>query len=205
MRSAWPGGRGPQRLLRPPPAKNDTAGQSRAERDEREHPSAPPAVLPGRNGHFDLLPAAVGRGSTQAQSTPAEDAGIRDSSGQAATGAPTHSACLHISRRRTRRSRTSSSAVPPSPLAASSPSAAPSWPLPQAPRSLPPLLLLGGAPALTGGPFAARGCPFAACPSPLAEHSPRAVLARAPCLSHRWPRGTPCCTSCSCRRLCSSV
>ena len=57
---------------------------------------------------------------------------------------PTPAACLHTSRRRTRRSRTSSSATLPSPLAASSPSSAPCWPLPRSPRSPPPLLL-GGA------------------------------------------------------------
>ena len=53
-----------------------------------------------------------------------------------------HSACLHTSRRRTRRSRTSSSATLPNPLAASSPSSAPCWPLPHSPLSPPPL---GGA------------------------------------------------------------
>jgi len=43
--------------------------------------------------------------------------------------------------KRTRQSQTSSSATLPSPLAASSPSSAPSWPLPQALRSPPPLPL----------------------------------------------------------------
>jgi hypothetical protein len=43
---------------------------------------------------------------------------------------PISAACLHTSRWRTRRIRTSSLATPPRPLAASSPSAPPSWPLP---------------------------------------------------------------------------
>ena len=68
-----------------------------------------------------------------------------------ASRTPTHSACLHSSRRRTRRSRTSSSGVLPSPLSASSSLAAPCWSLPQAPRSPPPLLLLGGTPPRADG------------------------------------------------------
>ncbi|WP_309243017.1 DEAD/DEAH box helicase [Hyalangium versicolor] len=51
---------------------------------------------------------------------------------------PIPAACLHTSRRPTRRSPTSSSATRHSPLAASSASSAPFWPLPPSPLSPPP-------------------------------------------------------------------
>jgi len=71
---------------------------------------------------------------------------------------PTPGACLYSSPRRTRPSRTSSSATRPCPLAAASASSAPFWPLPPSPRSPPPHLLGRAAirPDAQGGPGGVR-------------------------------------------------